>query len=495
MKKYQTVVRWFIVLSLGSLIMALSGWIRADYQGKSLAAANATPSPTPTLSSNSPTPTPPTKTSGGGSANPLPSPTPSPSPSPSPTPGVEDVYRLEMKDVKGEFNASQPKKDDEAREAGIGDVIVVKVAQLQTLINRANCLTDKKEPQANCTKQNIVLYLDGRAIKGLVPESGAPIPEEETLRFHLQRSDAADEEWADLLGKPPIFSERGSARGSLFIRPTEVSVGLENESALPSAVKEFSFVRIHEWIFWIALVCLIGLLIALYILAGTTNLLRDDIQVIGERVNGANKKNGKRRRLPPYSLGRWQMAFWFFLIITSFVFIFVITWQVNTVTEQALALMGISAATALGAIAVDANKSDDTQAALQEAAKQYPVLKTEQADLEKRIAELRAKAVDKIISDAEAVELEQKAARLKEVKKQIKSLSTVSQGFLNDVLTDVHGYNFHRLQIFIWTIVLGFIFLHGVYNRLAMPTFSAALLALLGISGATYIGFKIPEQQ
>jgi hypothetical protein len=69
-----------------------------------------------------------------------------------------------------------------------------------------------------------------------------------------------------------------------------------------------------------------------------------------------------------------------------------------------------------------------------------------------------------------------------------------SGGFLTDILSDGNGISFHRSQIVAWTIVLGIVFLASVYNRLLMPSFSEMLLALMGISGATYVGFKSQEQ-
>jgi hypothetical protein len=68
-----------------------------------------------------------------------------------------------------------------------------------------------------------------------------------------------------------------------------------------------------------------------------------------------------------------------------------------------------------------------------------------------------------------------------------------SDGFLVDILTDASGMSFHRFQMFIWTLVLVVLFAFSVWTRLAMPTFSATLLALMGISAGTYLGFKIPE--
>jgi len=38
------------------------------------------------------------------------------------------------------------------------------------------------------------------------------------------------------------------------------------------------------------------------------------------------------------------------------------------------------------------------------------------------------------------------------------------------------------------------VFVVGVYRNLAMPEFSPTLLALMAVSGASYVGFKFPEQ-
>jgi hypothetical protein len=65
-----------------------------------------------------------------------------------------------------------------------------------------------------------------------------------------------------------------------------------------------------------------------------------------------------------------------------------------------------------------------------------------------------------------------------------------------DVLTDGEtGISFHRFQMFVWTLILGVLFIHAVWYRLSMPEFDPTLLALLGISSGTYLGFKIPEGQ
>jgi hypothetical protein len=60
------------------------------------------------------------------------------------------------------------------------------------------------------------------------------------------------------------------------------------------------------------------------------------------------------------------MAVWFFIVIGSFVFIWLITGDTNTITEQALVLIGIGTGTALGAAAIDSNKYGSTNTELAE---------------------------------------------------------------------------------------------------------------------------------
>ena len=78
--------------------------------------------------------------------------------------------------------------------------------------------------------------------------------------------------------------------------------------------------------------------------------------------------------------------------------------------------------------------------------------------------------------------------------RRINALVPSSESFVEDLLTDRDGINIHRFQMMVWTIVLVVLFVHSVWSRLSMPEFSATLLALQGISGGTYLGFKIPER-
>src|SRR5258708_40323861 len=58
----------------------------------------------------------------------------------------------------------------------------------------------------------------------------------------------------------------------------------------------------------------------------------------------------------PYSLGRVQMACWFYLVIASYLYIWLTTGEYNNLTLSVLALIGISSGTGLASILVERDK-------------------------------------------------------------------------------------------------------------------------------------------
>jgi hypothetical protein len=385
---------------------------------------------------------------------------------------VTDVYRLGHETQKDRNNA------------GLEDIIIVKVRDLQSLNSRAKCLDKDGRKVPDCREQEISLYLGERRIKGISPEVDAVVQEEGTLQFHLTRNSDNDEAWADLFGAPPLD-------GRFFKRPTEVSVGLENGYPVPIAVMKdkFNLIPIRETRFWLGTVGLFLLACVLIGFAKKTDIVRDSGPAPGTDAQG-------RAKLRPYSLGRCQMAFWFFWVIASFLYIWLITGTYDIITSSVLGLIGIGAGTALGGAAIDVNKREETSKQLSNLRAEKPVVENEINELAAKIAAAPAPAA---LMESQQVKAT-KEARLNLINSQIPDLVAQtrpqeSNGFLDDILTDANGLSFHRFQMAVWTIVLGIIFIVSVWTRLAMPEFSATLLALLGISNGTYIGFKIPEKQ
>lgn len=202
--------------------------------------------------------------------------------------------------------------------------------------------------------------------------------------------------------------------------------------------------------------------IAIFILGRTTDILRDSEPV---DFAGAKPPVGVYRR--PYSLAQTQMAWWFCIIIASYVFIWLTKHSTASIlTSQSLVLMGIGIGTAVGAAVIEQTKT----AALTTLGKFKAVIAA--------IAALPSGTSDPALT-AQRDEL---ASRL------------ASENFFKDILSDVDGISLHRFQSVAWTAVLGVIFVVDVVSTLAMPEFDQLTLAVLGISCGTYLGFKIPEQ-
>lgn len=326
----------------------------------------------------------------------------------------------------------------------------------------------------------LVPYINGRAITGNYPEELHL--ERGRLIYHLEVTPDNKKVWIDLLGAP-----------SSIRKPASLSVGLENGSAFDSKHDKSNPVTltvISPVYGLIALFVIVVTMILLLWLVRKTNIIREP---------GPPPIPGKRR---PYNLGRAQMAFWFFLIYTSYVAIWLVTDALDTITPSLLALMGISAGTALGEALID-NGKDTTRT------NQVQDLTAERQAVEQSITQSEtdldaistgpATLADQSNRDALNRMLTDSRTRLGQIDQQLRSLNVqtapTSAGFLRDILSDGSGYSFHRFQIFAWTIVLGIIFVSSVYNNLTMPEFSTTLLGLMGLSAGTYIGFKFPEQK
>jgi hypothetical protein len=380
-------------------------------------------------------------------------------PAPAGPPAVTDAFKF-----------GHPGENDPDRtRAGIRDLIVVKVKALCLLMDQAKCLGHYAA--ISCKSQDIALLLDGREIKGLAPESGAPRPDVETLQFRLDRSERSDAQWADLLGSPRI-GER------FFDREVAVSVGLQNEGPIPSAVQKFNLIRIHKWRFWICSAIMLLAIAGIVGLGRYTALLRY-----------ADKTSS-------YSLARCQMAFWFLLVIGAFSFIWLITGALDIVTNTALVLIGIGAGTALGGKVIDSSKEQGTKAELEGARIKRERLSNEVSNIEKQAAVRGTSEAEKLKLEREHGEKDilRKAAARKEAALTSKLTVAVSEGFWKDILSDGGNIRFDRFQIVVWTVILGVVFVNSVWFRLAMPEFDATLLTLMGISSGTYLGFKIPER-
>jgi len=190
---------------------------------------------------------------------------------------------------------------------------------------------------------------------------------------------------------------------------------------------------------------LIILIIVLFIgVAWKSNLLRDPIanpaafMLAAQLTKYANITN--INKIPkPFSLARTQLGVWTVIISCTYVYLGLIrnfSLQDITVDSTILLLMGISAGTTAAGSVIDSTATPDQQGV------QYP-----------------------------------------------------SDSFFADILSDQNGINIHRFQNVIWTIIAMTLFLAKVRycDCGELPTLDSTLIALTGISSATYLGLKINE--
>jgi hypothetical protein len=306
----------------------------------------------------------------------------------------------------------------------------------------------------------VVLYLDGVRMANLpVTVSEARAGGALQLSFSLVRNPSDDENrksWDMFLEKQKSYE----------MKPT---VALAVGNAIPWDVQRpnsFTF-RIAKTttIFLIFLVGLLIFMAVFYLLVKNPAALRDS-------------KDGF------YSLGKSQMAFWGLLVVLTFVGVLFVTGTMERIPAQVLILLGISGATGLGAVVIGENKKT-----IRESENQATItkLREEQEKLEKE--QLTASATFPQVSKD----------RLAAIKLNLGALSNQAQlvetgQFWRDILDDGNGLSFHRLQVVIWTVVLGSIFVWSVAQVMSMPEFPETLLVLMGISNGTYLGFKLPEK-
>lgn len=148
------------------------------------------------------------------------------------------------------------------------------------------------------------------------------------------------------------------------------------------------------------------------------------------------KVQGKKR---PYDLGRFLTLFWTMIVVTSYFSVWLIV-RDSELPGSVLALMGFSGTVVLAGYATNTEPDEGSES-----------------------------------SNTDAP-------------------GTQSAGFLADMLSDIHGYRFHRFQLLLWNLLLGFMFLFLVWERLKLPVFGHSLLALLGISTTIHLGFNFLDR-
>jgi hypothetical protein len=323
----------------------------------------------------------------------------------------------------------------ESTEGSLRQTIQVNVDHLDTLLTKTNAP---------------VLFLDGREIKGVsgILHNPPDASGNGALFFQLERTAENRNVWQPILSRPTFSPRR-----------VRLSVGVPGQTPISS---NFDFqLRVLHGSWFGAWVGLLAVLIVPFFFKGGRDLLLNVLREAGPVPVG---------QTAAYSLSRCQMAFWFVIVVLAYIFLYMVTWDYDTITTGTLTLIGISAGTAFAGAIVDTGKNSSMAA--------------EKSQLTN---ELNAAPPPN-------------AARAAEITARINAIDTqmatpIHVNWMSDLLEDANGMSFHRIQMLVWSIILVIIFVITVYNDLLMADFSGTLLGLMGISSGTYVGFKFPENK
>jgi hypothetical protein len=301
-------------------------------------------------------------------------------------------------------------------------------------------------------------------------------------RFLLEH-DSTDldvwQKWQDkcLSGRMPILTMAYIEKEGEMPRqlPTLINTGTGTMSK-PFEVRLYS-----QTLFWLCLATISIVMTLLSILALQSDMLRDTNQPLNP--------DGRY----PWSLSKAQMAFWFVMVTGSFLFLWMVTSRLDVLNEQALWLIGIGSGTALGTAALANSQRDEPairQAAIKFGVRATMRWKALKAEVLQKIKDLDGKLSNPALDDAGRAAIESELADWR--KQEIFFRRSWVGCILNDWLTEDGVVSFHRFQMLAWTLALGLVFAVRVLSDLRMPEFDVTVLALMGISAGTYLGFKLP---
>ncbi|MDN3550027.1 hypothetical protein [Mucilaginibacter aquaedulcis] len=196
-----------------------------------------------------------------------------------------------------------------------------------------------------------------------------------------------------------------------------------------------------------AVVVIILLIVTLFfILAKYSNILRDEISNSDEFEQNAQILQQNKRwplvdKKAPFNLTKVQFGFWTVIISSVYIYLSLCKGDCasGSINQTALVLMGIFAGTTVASSVIDKNEINDNRPRYQ---------------------------------------------------------NSPSQGFFIDILSDSNGISISRFQNLIWTIIAMVVYLYKVSlvtSGCDLPELSNTILALTGISSATFVILKTKE--
>ncbi|MBL6446319.1 hypothetical protein JMN32_08365 [Fulvivirga sp. 29W222] len=280
-----------------------------------------------------------------------------------------------------------------------GDTLVVQLEHMDVLLN-----------QDKVSLNEITLYINEFALTSLIPIRC--VNDKNEICFIINERLLNSQEKSYIKKLP-----------GLFVKEVGIGIQIKNADVFYKCSKKI-FIGLTKFKdeFIISSIFSVILFIVLLVLCKKTSLIRD--------------KSTQPLKTRTYSLSRSQLAWWTFIILTSYLFIYLVTGETDLLNLTAVTLLGISAATAAVGTTIDSSEPTEDR-----------------------------------------------------------HQNTATEGWFVDVLSDHEGISIHRLQTLIFNMIFGLIFIRYVASNFAMPEFSENQLILLGLSSGTYSFVKTRENK
>ena len=215
---------------------------------------------------------------------------------------------------------------------------------------------------------------------------------------------------------------------------------------LPLYLSSCSTLQVNEARDTTAIAVIILIIVLFVVLARFSNILRDEVSDCDEFDQNAQKIQQKQKfklvdKTYPFSLTKVQFGIWTVIISSCYIYLSLCKGDCadGPINKTALILMGIYAGTAAATTIMDKREISDNRPRHQ---------------------------------------------------------NTPSQGFFIDILSDDNGISLHRFQNLVWTLIAIIVYLYKVSmvrTGCMLPELSDTLLALTGISSATYLVLRSKE--
>jgi len=150
-----------------------------------------------------------------------------------------------------------------------------------------------------------------------------------------------------------------------------------------------------------------------------------------------------------FSFSKTQFFFWTFIVIASFIYIWILSGDLASINDTALVLLGITTATI---------------------------------------------SISNLISINEEKQATDEQGKIQLLNFRTKNPNDKTN-FFQDILSDKNGISIHRLQAVIFNLIFGIAFFQHVLLHYSMPDFSPTQLVLLGLSSGTYAFLKTTESK